>query len=89
MHAVVSVLSNSLGPPGSSLHGDSPGRNTREGFLPPPGDLPDSGTEPAYLTSPALASKFFITGTTWEARYIDINSTKYVTAKLTHIDGTA
>ena len=76
MCGVVSVLSNSLGPPGSSLHGDSPGRNTRVGCCPPPGDLPDSGIEPTSLTSPVLASKFFMTGTTWEARYINIDSTK-------------
>ena len=34
---------------------------------PPPGDLPDSGVEPAYLMSPALAGGFFTTSTTWEA----------------------
>ena len=27
--------------------------------FPPPGDLPDSGTEPKPLASPALAGKFF------------------------------
>ena len=32
-----------------------------------PGDLPDSGTEPASLTSPALAGGFFTTNATWEA----------------------
>ena len=31
---------------------------------PPPGDLPDSGTEPVSLTSPALAGGFFTTRTT-------------------------
>ena len=31
---------------------------------PPPGDLPNSGTEPTSLTSPALAGEFFITSTT-------------------------
>ena len=31
---------------------------------PPPGDLPDPGTEPSSLLSPALAGGFF---TTWEA----------------------
>ena len=35
--------------------------------LPSPGDLPDPGIEPAYLVSPALAGRFFTTGTTWEA----------------------
>ena len=30
--------------------------------LPPSGDLPDSGIEPASLASPALAGSFFTTG---------------------------
>ena len=34
---------------------------------PPPGDLPDPGTKPASLTSPALAGGFF---TTWEAHKV-------------------
>ena len=34
---------------------------------PPPGDLPDPGTEPTTLKSPALAGKLFTTSTTWEA----------------------
>ena len=39
-------------PPGSSVHGDSPGKNTRVKLsCPPPGDLPNSGIEPR---SPAL-----------------------------------
>ena len=29
--------------------------------FPPPGDLPDPGAEPASLTSPALAGRFFTT----------------------------
>ena len=33
---------------------------------PPPGDLPDPGTEPVSLTSPALAGGFFTTSATWE-----------------------
>ena len=33
----------------------------------PPVDLSDPGTEPVSLTSPALAGRFFTTGTTWEA----------------------
>ena len=32
---------------------------------PPPGDLPDSGIEPASLMSPALAGRFFTTSATW------------------------
>ena len=34
---------------------------------PPLGDLPDPGTKPTSLTSPALAGGFFTTNTTWEA----------------------
>ena len=35
--------------------------------FPSPGDLPDPGIKPAYLTSPALVDRFFITSATWEA----------------------
>ena len=34
---------------------------------PPPGDLPDLGTECKSLISPALTGSFFTTSTTWEA----------------------
>ena len=34
---------------------------------PPAGDLPNPGTEPTSLASPALADEFFTTGATWEA----------------------
>ena len=52
--------------------------------FPPPEDLPDPGTEPASLLSPALASKFFITelpgkadgGTNTEKAAIDIFNQK-------------
>ena len=37
---------------------------------PPPGAVPDSGIEPVFLTSPALAGGFFITSAPWEARII-------------------
>ena len=33
----------------------------------PPGDLPDPGTKPASLMSPALGGRFFTTSATWEA----------------------
>ena len=38
------------------------------GGLPPPspGDLPHPGLEPASLVSPALAGRFFTSGTAWE-----------------------
>ena len=35
--------------------------------FPPPGDLPDPGIEPVFLTSPALAGGFFTSSTTWKA----------------------
>ena len=46
---------------------DFPGKEYWSG-LPclPPGDLPDPGLKPAPLRSPALASGFFTTSTTWE-----------------------
>ena len=34
---------------------------------PPPGDLPNSGTKPTSLMSPALAGELFTTSTAWEA----------------------
>ena len=34
--------------------------------FPPPGDLPDPGTEPTSLMSPALAGEFFITSASEE-----------------------
>ena len=35
--------------------------------FPPPGDLPNPGMEPGSFGSPALASRFFNTSSTWEA----------------------
>ena len=35
-----------------------------------PVDLPNPGIEPASLVSPALAGRFFTTGTTWEAPHM-------------------
>ena len=51
----------------------------------PPGDLPNPGIEPASLTSPALASGFFTTNTTWEAQrvtYMHINETFLYSVKI-------
>ena len=36
--------------------------------FPSPGGLPNPGIEFTSLTSPALASRFFIPGATWEAQ---------------------
>ena len=44
---------------------------------PSPGDLPNPGIEPVFLTSPALAGGFFTTSATWEALFmatVSINS---------------
>ena len=45
---------------------------SRQGYrselpCPPPGGLPDPGTEPRSLKSPALAGRFLTPGATWEA----------------------
>ena len=37
--------------------------------FPPPGDLPNSGTEPTSLASPALAGGVLTTNTTWEVQF--------------------
>ena len=67
------VVSDSLcpmdcSPPGSSVHGDSPGKNTGVGchFL-LRRIFPTLGLNPCLLMSPALAGEFFIPGATWEA----------------------
>ena len=53
-------------PPDSSVHGILQARYWGRLPCPPPEDLPDPGTEPISLKSPALAGRFFTTGTTWE-----------------------
>ena len=45
--------------------------SSRQGYgsglpFPSPGDLPDPGTEPTFLTSLSLAGGFSTTSTTWE-----------------------
>ena len=56
-------------PPGSSVHGDSPGKNTGVGchsLL--QGDMPDPGIEPSSLMFPALGDGFFTaSANTWGA----------------------
>ena len=53
-------------PPGSSAYEILQSRILE--WLPcsPPGDLPDPGLGPMFLTSPALAGGFSTTSTTWE-----------------------
>ena len=47
--------------PGSSVHGDSPGKNTGMGC-----HALLQGIKPESLVSPALADGFFATSTIWE-----------------------
>ena len=42
--------------------------------FPPPGDLPNPGTEPISLASPALAGGFFTTSAPWEAHICVLTS---------------
>ena len=51
----------------SSVHGISQAGILEWVAIHPPGDLPDPGTEPMSLKSPALTSRFFTTSATWEA----------------------
>ena len=52
-------------PPGSSVHGDSPGENTRVPPVSSSGDPPYPEFEPSSLMSPSLAGRFFTSGATW------------------------
>ena len=54
---------------------------SRQGYwnglpFPFPGDLPNPGIKPAYITSPALAGKFFtwepFTSVIWEAMMLNV-----------------
>ena len=44
--------------------------------VPPPGDLPNTGIKPTSLASPALAGRFFISSTTWEAKRLSSSCLK-------------
>ena len=66
-----SVVSVSLRPWTVNCQAPLPMRFSRPEYwgglpCPTPGDLPDPGTEPLFLTSPALAGGFFTTRATWE-----------------------
>ena len=68
MSQVASVISNSATPWTIARQAPlSMGFSRQEHWSglpgPPPGDLPNRGTEPASLTSPALAGDFFTTST--------------------------
>ena len=57
-------------PPDSSVHGISQARILGDCHFFLQGILPDPGTEPKSLVSPALAGKLFTTSATWEALYL-------------------
>ena len=67
----LSVVSDSLRPYGPVTHKASLSMEfSRQEYwsglpCPPPGDLPNSGIEPIFLTPPALTGRFFTTSTTW------------------------
>ena len=54
-------------PLGSSVHGDSPGKNIAVGFHVLLQGIFLTQVKPSSLMSPALAGGFFDTGATWEA----------------------
>ena len=54
-------------PPGCSVHGIFQAEILEQVAIFYSRDLPNPGIEPRSLASPALAGKFFTTGTTWEA----------------------
>ena len=67
---------------GFSVHGRIPDKNSRQEHwsglpFPPAGDLPDPGTEPASLTSPALAGGFFTTTATLEVPSNPLSSVQF------------
>ena len=62
------------GPPGSSIHGIFRQEYWTGLPFPAPEDLPNPGTEPTSLRSPALAGWFFTSNTTWEAQRLQPGS---------------
>ena len=53
-------------PQGPSAHGILQARILEWVAKPPPGDLPNPGTKPTFLMSPALTGGFFTTSATWK-----------------------
>ena len=61
-------------PPGSSVHGILQARILNGLPFPSPGYLPDPGSNPASLASPALAGRFFTTAPPGKPRSIPVTS---------------
>ena len=73
MHSVTSVVSNSVTLWTVAHQAPLPTAFSRQGYwsgllCPPPGDLPNPGSEPMSLMSPASAGGFFTTSDTWKAK---------------------
>ena len=68
-------------PSRSSVHGILQGRILECYLCPPPGDLPDPGTEPISPGSTALAGRFFTTNTTWDVFNFGVDSVRYCLEK--------
>ena len=54
---------------------------------PPPGDLPDPGMERVSLASPAMASGFFTTSSTWEAQCVYTHTYPHTRHLYSSVDG--
>ena len=63
------TLCNAMKPSlsGFSVHGVSRQEYWNRLPCPPPGNLPNPGAEPEFLSSPVLAGGFFATSAAWEA----------------------
>ena len=70
--------------PGSSVQGILQAKYWSGFPCPPPGDLLNSGAEPASLESPALAGGFFTTNDIWEA-HINYRHLLYCLAAFLHL----
>ena len=69
--SLIDFSNNKWGYPGGSVIKNLPANagDTGRGLpFPSPGDLPDPGTKPQSLESPALADGFSTTNTTWEEK---------------------
>ena len=69
---------------GSFAHGIFQARILNRIAFPTPGDPPDPGIEPAFLT---LAGRFFPTGGTWEALHCHETLAKISEKNVLHAEG--
>ena len=70
--------------PGSSVHGILQARILSGLPFPSLGDLPYPGIEPSFM-SPALAGRFFVASTTWNAHtYFIVTHKFFLTCSIIH-----